>query len=185
MLNSTQRVRLLILVFAALLGLTALFGATRQEPTPQAQATARPTATAIPYLYPEVETTTITLIELENRQTGRKVKLTKVPGDWLGENEKGSPIQVDLTLMPPILQILATLRYNRIMGSSELENFGLADGGRFIVRFTAGNTYSLHIGTNNPDQTMTYVQRDDEGQVLLVNAEPVLTLEGMVASPAP
>jgi hypothetical protein len=173
----------LIVVFAALLGLAALIGVAQRSAGPQ--ATARPVATAIPFVFPEVETTQITLIELENRRTGQKLKLTKVPGDWLAENERGAKVNVDLTQMPPILQILATLRYNRIIGSSELENFGLADGGRFIVRFTAGATYTLHIGNDNPDQTMTYIQRGENSPVLLVNAEPVVTLEEMLASQAP
>jgi hypothetical protein len=183
MANQTQRIRVLVIVFVAFLGVFALLGTALRSPG--AQATTSPAATSIPFVFPKVETTTITLIELEKPSTGQKLKLTKVPGDWLGENEKGAKINIDLTKMPPILQILATLRYNFIIMSSELENFGLADGGRFIVRFTAGATYTLHIGNDNPDQTMTYVQRGENSPVLVVNAQPVATLEGMLASQAP
>jgi hypothetical protein len=103
----------------------------------------------------------------------------------LGENEKGAKVNVDLTQMPPILQILATLRYNFVISNARLENFGLADGGRFIVRFTAGATYTLHIGNDNPDQTWTYIQSGENSPVLAVNAEPVATLEKLLASQAP
>jgi len=179
---NTRTVRLLIALFVVLMGIIAVLQVIRRNAVQQQSV---PTATAAsPYVFPVVETTTISRIELENRRTGRKLIFTKVPGDWLGQNEKGASVDVNLTYMPTLLQILATLRYNRIInGTQTLESFGLSNGGWFVVKFKAGADYVLRFGDNNPDGSQTYVQASigqTDSPILQVASEAPSTLASIV-----
>ncbi len=172
--------RVLIVVFVGLLGLVYVFNLARQNtavrivyPTPQ------------PELFPGIDQTQITRIELENLVDKRRLTLVKVPGDWLGSDQNGKSVQVDMAQVTRMIQILPTLRYNRVMEGSDVKAFGLADGGYFVVRFDAGGaTYTLHVGDVNSAQTYSYVQRGDGGPVLQIPARDAAMLVRMVASPS-
>jgi uncharacterized protein DUF4340 len=176
---SARTTRWLIVVFVALLGLVYVLNLARQNavvripyPTPQ------------PELFPGIEQTQITRIEVENRVDKRKLTLVKAPGDWIGADQNGKTVPVDLVQVTRMIQILPTLRYNRIMEGSDVKAFGLADGGYFIVRFDAGGTsYVLHVGDVNSAQTYSYVQPGDSGPVLQIPARDAAMLVRMVASP--
>ncbi|MCS6869991.1 MAG: DUF4340 domain-containing protein [Anaerolineae bacterium] len=170
-----RTVVVLFAIFSALLGIAALAFPRRVPPNVQ------PSATLIPYVFPRVMPAQITRIDLEDRRDSAKpakITLIKVAGDWQalrGSNELSLP---DLTKVARLLNGLASLRYNRIIDNASVEAFGLADGGRYVIRFVADRTYTLHIGDNSPDQTLAYVQRDDSKAVLLVSAEQVAALTG-------
>jgi hypothetical protein len=180
-MTSAHTTRLLIVVFLALLGVVALVQLNRPADTPA--------PTVLPMLFPGIGPTQITRIELENHMTGQKLTLVKVPGDWTGTDEKGRPVPVDLNRVTRIIQILPTLRYNRMMEGSDVKAFGLADGGLFVVRFDAGgSTYTLHVGDLNSALTYAYVQRGDDGpigQILATDANTLTTLVRTADSSAP
>ncbi len=171
--------RLLIGVFIGLLGLVYLLNLAGQN------ATARiPYPVIAPELFPGIAQTQITRIEVENRVDKRKISMVRVPGDWLGTDQDGKSVPVDLPQVTRMIQILPSLRYNRVMEGSDVKAFGLADGGLFIVRFEAGgSTYTLHIGDLNSAQTYSYVQRGDSGPVVQVPARDVAMLVRVVANP--
>ncbi|CAG1011053.1 MAG: DUF4340 domain-containing protein [Anaerolineae bacterium] len=171
--------RLLIIVFAILMMAVYLIVSSRRF-TPVTSGS-NPT---VPYLFPAVEPTIITRITLENRQTGAVLSLTKIPGDWHGEDKNGETVTVDLTKMPELLRTLTILRYNRILEDSALEQFGLKDGGWFRIRFEAGKTYTLDIGAQNPDRSLTYVQRNGEPAVILVPSVQVEALTRLLQGEA-
>ncbi len=164
---------LLVLLFAGLLGASLLLNPTRQ-------VASTPPPTTFPEVFPGVAQTQITQITLERRSTGRKISMTRVPGDWTASDENGHPVQVDLNQVARMLQILSTLRYNRVMEGSDVQPFGLSDGGLFIVNFDAGAHHTLHIGDLNSDLTYTYIQRESEVSILQVPAVQVATLIRMV-----
>jgi hypothetical protein len=180
-MTSAHTTRLLIGVFLALLGVAALVQINRPADVPS--------PTALPDLFSGIEPTQITRIELENHMTGQKLTLVRVPGDWTGTDEKGQPVPVDLNRVTRIIQILPTLRYNRIMEGSDVKVFGLADGGLFVVRFDArGTTYTLHIGDLNSALTYAYVQRGDDGpigQIAAIDANTLTILVRAADSSAP
>ncbi len=180
---NTRTFRLLIALFIVLMAIIAVLQLVRRNAIQQQVLSITPTAVS-PYVFPAVETTTITRIELENKRTGRKLVFTKIPGDWTAVDQTGGKIDVNLTYMPTLLQILATLRYNRSMNGTEtLESFGLADGGWFIVKFTSGAEHMLRIGDNNPDRSQTYVRASigsTDSPVLQVSAEAISTLARIV-----
>jgi hypothetical protein len=136
----------------------------------------RPYSTAQPEVFARVEPTQITRIALENHTTGRKVTLVKLPGGWQGTDKNGKPIQIDPGQPPRMLQILSSLRYNRVMEGSDVKAFGLADGGIFSVSFDAGRSYTLLVGDLNSDSSFAFVQRGVGSAILQVPAQSMATL---------
>ena len=172
-MTSAHTTRLLILVFLVLLGVVALVQLNRPADSPA--------PTALPVLFPGIGPTQITRIKLENHMTGQQLTLVRVPGGWTGTDEKGQPVSVDLNRVTRIIQILPTLRYNRMMEGSDVKAFGLADGGLFVVRFDAGSsTYTLHVGDLNSALTYAYVQRGDDGPIGQIPATDANTLTTLV-----
>jgi uncharacterized protein DUF4340 len=178
-MTGSRTTQVLIVAFVVLVGLAYLFNLAQQNATVRI-----PYPTALPELYPGIEQTQITRIEIENLVQKRRLTLVKVPGDWIGTDQTGKSVPVDLAQVTRMIQILPTLRYNRIMEGSDVKAFGLADGGYFIVRFDAGGTsYVLHVGDVNSAQTYSYVQPGDSGPVLQIPARDAAMLVRMVASP--
>jgi hypothetical protein len=171
---SARPSRLLFVVFIVLLG-TAYFVSFQQRRESQVTL-----PTPMPEVFPGIVATQISHIEIENVQDRRKVKLTKVPGDWQATDEKGSPIAVDYRQVSRILDRLPNLRYRRIMEGTDVKTFGLDNGGFFIVRFNAGRSYTLRVGDLTSDQMLVYVQRDSNPQVLQVPADELYTLIALV-----
>ena len=132
--------------------------------------------TAQPEVFPGVEATQITRMEVENHRTGSKITFVKVPGGWQTTDEKGNALLLDPGQAPRMLQILSTLRYNRIMEGSDVKAFGLADGGLFSVSFDSGRSYTLLIGDLNSDRSYGFVQLGVGSAVLQVPAQSVRTL---------
>ncbi len=133
-------------------------------------------------VFPGVEATQITRIELENHRTGKKVTLIKVVGGWQATDEKGTAVQLDPGQLPRMLQILSTLRYNRIMEGSDVKAFGLADGGLYSVSFDAGRAYTLLVGDLNSDSSFAFVQPGVDASVLQVPAQSILTVLAPVSA---
>jgi hypothetical protein len=180
LISGPRTARVLLVILAGLLILAAIINLMRPGITPVAP----PAPTALPLVFAGVEATAITDIVLEDRRTGFRVTLNRVPGDWLGTDEEGRPLTVDLPEVARLLRVLSTLRYNRAVDGSALEAYGLSEGGWFIVQFQAGDSYTLHIGDDNPDRSLTYVRRGAEGPVLLVSADAVAILTRTLASPS-
>lgn len=167
-----QRTTLILVgVFLALAAVAYVLDSTQRANQPQVQF-----PTAQPELFDGVEATQITRMELQNHATGRQVTLVKVPGGWQGTDKNGKSIQVDPGQPPRMLQILSSLRYNRIMEGSDVKAFGLADGGMFSVSFDAGRSYTLLIGDLNSDSSLAFVQRGIGSAIVQVPAQPMFTL---------
>src|SRR5262249_38679072 len=130
--------------------------------------------------FPGVVATQITRMEIANRSNGKKATFVKVPGGWQVTDEKGSPLQMEVAQPPRMLQILSSLRYNRIMEGSDVKAFGLADGGMYSVSFDAGRTYTLLVGNMNSDSSFAFVQRGVGTVILEVPAQSIITLLGPV-----
>ena len=172
---------LLIVLFVGLLAVVYVVNQAEQQNAP---AVSFPTVP--PLIFPGVDSRQITHIELENTILKRKIVLDKVPGDWVGKDIDGKPIQVDLAQVTRMIQILATLRYNRVLEASDLKAFGLADGGLFVLRFSVGDTsYTLRVGNPNSAQTYSYIQRGDGGPVVQADLQQVAQLVRLVANPNP
>jgi hypothetical protein len=180
LISGPRTARVLLVILAGLLVLAAIINLMR----PGIRPVAPPAPTALPFVFPGVEATAITDIVLEDRRTGLRVTLNRIPGDWLGTDEEGRRFSVDLPEVARLLRVLSTLRYNRTIDGSALEAYGLSEGGWFIVQFQAGDSYTLHIGDDNPDRSLTYVQRGAEGPVLLVSADAVAVLTRTLADPS-
>lgn len=180
-----RTVIILFVVFIALLGASALIFPRRAPPS----AGGEPSPTPILYVFPRALPAQITRMDLEDRRDAAKpakITLIKTAGDWQAfRSERDAPSLPDLTKIARLLNGLASLRYNRIIDSTNLEAFGLADGGRYVIRFVADRTYTLHIGSTSPDQTLAYIQRDGSQAILLVPAEQAAALisavEGLAA----
>ena len=168
---------LLGIVFVALAALAIAVSVVRQSNTPPPVY-----ATEMPQVFPGVDQTQITRIEIENHLNGKAVTLVKRPGDWEGKDKDGQPVQVNPGQVARMLQILATLRYNRIMEGSDVKAFGLADDGYFIVRFDAGGSYVLTVGDQNSDHSLVFVQNAANGPVLQVSQPQMAVLLTMVAT---
>jgi hypothetical protein len=175
-MKSFGTTKLLGLIFVGMVSLLALVNLSRQNTAAQVLP---PTIPQV--IFPDVAQTQISRITVESRLSGRKITLTKVPGDWTATDEKGASVQADLNQVTKMLQILPTLRYNRVMEGSDVKAFGLSDGGIFVVSFEAGVQYTMHIGDLNSALTYSYVQRDSEPRILQVPAVEVATLVRMVA----
>ncbi len=184
MIQGQQRTLIgLFIVFLALLGAAFVVFPRRAPPVG-----AQPSPTPIPYVFPRALPAQITRLDLTDRRDAAKpvtITLLKTAGDWQARSAEGETSLPDLTKVARLLNGLASLRYNRIIESTSLEAFGLADGGRYSIRFVADRTYTLHIGGTSPDQTLAYVQRDGSNAVLFVSAEQIAALisalEGLAA----
>lgn len=183
-MTTFRSTRLLLLVFVGLLAAAFVINIARQNtPVPT------PRITPLIEVFPGIDATQITRIEVENRPQKRKITLVRTPGQWVATDEKQQTVTVDVAQITRMIQILPTLRYNRVMEGSDLKAFGLADGGLFVVRFSVGDaSYTLHVGNLNSDRTYSYVQREASGSsspVLQVPASQVATLVSIVANPTP
>jgi hypothetical protein len=170
--------RLMIVVFIGVLLFAFSLNTIRQRSRPPTQ-----TPAPVTYLFPEALTTTITRMDVTNVRFNKHITLVKVPGEWLGTDKDGKEVPVDLTVIPPMLHILASLRYTQIMDSSQtdLAKFGLTDGGWFTVKFeAAGKSYTLYVGDSNPSRTLSYVQLAQDGQVFLADYNQVGQLVSVV-----
>ncbi|MCC7447468.1 MAG: DUF4340 domain-containing protein [Anaerolineae bacterium] len=180
-MNTTRTTRILIVIFVALLGVAYLVNQARRRSAP----TPPPVPVAL-YVFPGVEPTQITRIELENHMIKRTLTLERIPGGWKGTDDKGAEVPVDLNQATRIIQILSSLRYNRVLEGSDVKAFGLADGGLFMVRFIASNkTYTLHIGDLNSALTSAYARRSDSEPVIQIPAIEAKSLVKPVDSPLP
>jgi hypothetical protein len=170
--------RLMIVVFIGVLLFAFSLNTIRQRSRPPT-----PTPAPVTYLFPDVLTTTITRMDVTNVRFGKHVTLVKVPGEWLGTDKDGKSVTVNLTMIPPMLRILSSLRYTQVMDSSQadLAKFGLTDGGWFTVKFeAAGKSYTLYVGDSNPSRTLSYVQLEQNGQVFLADYNQVGQLVSVV-----
>ena len=182
-MNRSPLTRTLIVIFVGVLALAFLFTVSQQKPPPTIEPTfltGRPTQRS-PFLFPEVQATLITRIVLDDPGGKHQLTLVRVPGTWTGTDESGKAFDVDLPQVTRMIQILASLRYNRIMEGSDLSSFGLSNGGVFTVRFEAGASYTLHVGTPTPTGTDAYVQVNDDPKVYLASFADVASLVSMVA----
>lgn len=178
--SRTHNTRLLIVVFVGLLAAAFVITLIRQNSKPMPVLSSGESG----YLFPDVQTTQITRIELENTQTGQKLFLEKIPGDWRGTDENGREVQVDLIQLPGLLQIISTLRYNRVMDELDVERFGLAESGLFVVRFEAGQEWhTLYVGEINPAGSNAYLRV--ASKVYLASAQEVAVLVRMVNGALP
>jgi len=118
----------------------------------------------------------IVRIEMELVGTGRKVVMQRLAAGWQVTDGKGQPFRVNSDQINASLQVLATLRYNRIVEGEDLKAFGLDGGGLFIVRFTADKTFGLHVGDLNSARDAVFVQLEGQSRVLQVPAAPLQTL---------
>ena len=114
-------------------------------------------------------------VEIDHAQ-GIQITLVKAPGGWQGTDKNGKPVEVDPGQPPRMIQILSSLRYNRIMEGSDVKAFGLADGGMFSVSFDAGRSYTLLVGDLNSDSSSAFVQRGVGSAILQVPAQSMFTL---------
>jgi hypothetical protein len=162
---------ILVVIFLALAVIAFVLDSTQKANQVQLQP-----PTAQPELFSGVEATQITRMELENHTNGRQVTLVRVPGGWQGTDKNGKPVQVDPGQPPRMLQILSSLRYNRVMEGSDVKAFGLADGGMFSVSFDAGRSYTLLVGDLNSDSTSAFVQRGIGSAIVQVPAQSMITL---------
>jgi hypothetical protein len=162
---------ILVAIFLLLAGTAYLLDSSQRANQGQVQL-----PTAQPEVFSGVQPTQITRIVLENHATGRQVTLVRVPGGWQGTDKNGKPVQVDPGQPPRMLQILSTLRYNRVMEGSDVKAFGLANGGMFSVSFDAGRSYTLLIGDLNSDSSLAFVQRGIGSAIVQVPAQPMVTL---------
>ncbi|MEP7285974.1 MAG: DUF4340 domain-containing protein [Chloroflexota bacterium] len=177
-MSGSRTTRLLLVVFVGILAVAYLLNLAQQSSRPQPTATPE----TQPDVFPGVEPTQITRIEIESVRVNRKITLVKVPGDWKGTDEKGASVPVDLAQVSRMLQVLSSLRYNRVMeGTADVKTFGFEGGGFFIVRFDAGQQYSLHIGDLNSAQTNAYIQRGDDPTVLQVPSDQIFILLLMIS----
>jgi hypothetical protein len=154
---------LIIVVFVALAGVAYLLDQAQQTLYPPL-----PTPTDVPLVFPGIAAAQITRLEVEDIKHGLKLTLVKQPGGWQGTNEKGWSVQARPRQIADMIQNLSTLRYNRVMEGSDVQAFGFAGGGFFVVRFDAGASYLLRVGDLNSDQSYAYVQRGNDPTVLQV-----------------
>jgi len=180
-MSNTRTTRILIVIFVALLGVAYLVSVARKASAP----TPPPVPVSL-YVFPGVEPTQITRIEMENHMIKRALTLERIPGGWKGTDDKGADVLVDLNQATRIIQILSSLSYNRVLEGSDVKAFGLADGGLFMVRFIAsGKTYTLQIGDLNSALTYAYARRSDSEPVIQIPAIEAKSLVKPVDSPLP
>jgi hypothetical protein len=174
--------------FALLLLFLILVNAARREGI-RAAATAAFTA-ASPQsglLFPDVEPISITRITVREPATGRQITVRKVPGDWVATDAQGTPTPVDLPRISQVVQILGTLRYNRVIIDQNLTAYGLVGEGRLNVQFALGAApdHLLRVGELAQVSGQTFVQRDSDSAIYLVSTQTLDLVSGLLAGPPP
>lgn len=172
---------LIALVFGGLLALSVLINVARQS-----QRSAAPPPTIDEgALYPDVQPAAITRIVIRDAATGTKLTLVKVPGEWRASDANGTSRPIDNAQVAKMIQLLATLRYNRTLQEQDVSVYGLAGDGKVSIDFDAGTSHTLRVG--NPTQVgdATYVQRDADRAVYLVPSAAISILNGVLAGPSP
>jgi hypothetical protein len=126
---------------------------------------------------------------ISNDASGQQVTWTRTSAGWQAVDAKGHSLTVNLTNVARMIQILATLRYNRVLEESNVAQFGLTGNGRAVIEFDAGakTPYRLRIGDQSPYGDLTYVQRDTDPSVYLVSGPEINLVIGALpgASPTP
>ncbi len=177
-----RRLTLVIaLVFGGLLALSVLINIARQTQ----RASIVPPTSFEGAMFPDVQPAAITRITIRDIRSGTRLTLTKAPGEWRATDANGTSRTVDNAQIARIIQILATLRYNRTLQQEDVSVYGLAGDGQVSIDFEAGTAHTLRIG--NPAQVgdATYVQRDTDRAVYLVYTAATDILRSVLASPTP
>ncbi len=178
---------LVALIFGGLLGFAALITLTRQPPPrPTNSATSVPITPQTGYIFTDVEPSKITRISVVNHGTARAITYTRVPGDWDVVDSAGKAGAPDLPNVARMIQILATLRYNRTLEESSVVTYGLAGDGKVSIDFdAAGKSYHLRLGEATPYGDTTYVQRGDSPSIYLAQTAVLAILTNALATPPP
>lgn len=178
---------LIVLVFGGLLGFSLLINVgRRQQARPTLAADITPTRVQSGEMFPEVQPAAISRIVVADKVGGRTVTLTHVPGDWQAVDNAGKIVPVDLPNVTRMIQILATLRYNRVLEETSVAAYGLTGDGKVRIDFDAGTTtYHLRIGGNTPEGSSTYVQRNDDPAIYLASNATLGILINALAVPTP
>jgi hypothetical protein len=177
---------LFMLIFGGLAMLSALIILTRQSSGSHLAITGTPVTPQTGYIFTDVEPGKITRISVVDHGTAHTVTYTRVPGDWNVDDSAGKIKASDLPNVARIIQILATLRYNRVLEGSSVAAYGLAGDGKVGIDFdAAGKSYHLRIGEATPYGDTTYVQRGDSPSIYLVQTAVVAILTNALATPPP
>jgi len=178
----------IVLVFGGLLLFSLLIDNARRQQVPRATAAADTTPTAVQSgeMFPDVQPAAITRIVVADKIGGRTVTLTRVPGDWQAVDNVGKAAPVDLPNVTRMIQILATLRYNRVLEETSVAAYGLAGDGKVSIDFDAGTTtYHLRIGDSTPEGSLAYIQRGSDPAIYLVSNATLGLLVSALAVPTP
>lgn len=175
-------VQILLVIFVGLVVASFVFDRTRDSNNQIPVV-----VTALPEIFPGIRVNDITRMELEAVKVKRKFIFERQPGDWkvtVQDGTQGSRVvEAPIAEITQMMQVLATLRYTRVMESMDVKAFGLENGGFFTVKFTAGQAYTLYIGEFNSAQTGIFVQKDNDARVLLVARDPILKLVQLFGEP--
>jgi hypothetical protein len=163
----SRTTQILLAIFVVMVGVVA-WNNNRQPPPPL--------ITPLPEVFPSVQATDITKIELFNILNHDHITMIKASGIWNITDADGKPSGIPARQISNILQFLPGLRYNRVMDGSDLRAYGLDMGGFYDVRFTAGTTHTLYIGDVTSDGTYVYVKRDSDPRVLQVSLNDVYNI---------
>ena len=180
---NSKTVRVLIVVFVGVLAFAAIYPRLMSLTGGRSLPSPLPPPTEIPFVFGGISPTDITRISVEARATGHRVTLAKGISEWSATDQDGKALDVSPNQISKMITILPSLRYNRSMNESNLKDFGLADGGEFIVQFDAGRSHTLRVGAISADGSLSYVQRDAESAVLWVPVQPVAGLLALVSAP--
>lgn len=138
-------------------------------------------------MFSGVEPSAIVKIVIRDSTSGHTLTLAKVPGDWQARDEKGNPATFDLANLSRVIQILGTLRYNRVLVDKNVAAYGLAGDAKVTIQFETGTfNHRLRIGdVVQVSSEFTYVQRDDDGSIYLVPTQTLNVLSGLLAGSPP
>jgi hypothetical protein len=132
-----------------------------------------------------VEPSAVVLIVVRSGDGKQSVTLTRVPGDWRLTDVKGSRSAPDLAQISRVIQILGTLRYNRVIRDQNVAAYGLSGDGKVTIEFDAGISHRLKIGDLAQVSGFTFVQRDGDAAVYLVPTETIGVVSGLLAGSDP
>ena len=184
MANRGRTTVILLVLFGGLLVASLLINVSRRN-----QVVFSVTATPDIELFPAVQPENITRMTISDSVTGQRVTWMRDSSGWQAVNATGQSVAVNLTNVARMIQILATLRYNRVLEESNMAQFGLTGNGRAVIEFDAGakTPYRLRIGDQSPYGDLTYVQRDIDPSVYLVSGPEINLVIGALpgASPTP
>jgi len=184
MANRGRTTVILMLVFGGLLTASVWLNLSRRD-QPLFSITATPNIE----LFPQVQPQAITRMTISDSVSGQQVTWTRNGDGWQAVDATGHTVAVNLTNVARMIQILATLRYNRVLEESNVAQFGLTGNGRAIIEFDAGakTPYRLRIGDQSPYGDLSYVQRDTDPAIYLVSGPELALVTGALpgASPTP